>query len=143
MARRPGQLPLPLSLMVSGTAQHDLPAAKKIFEDHLPLRHGHLLTDKAYLDATWPKLWKRSIPFSSLLHGREERMTSSSPATLFLLLLALSARLSSAFSTGLTVSPISSLHLRSGPFRACCFKSLAVSPPHSFPLFSCLDSHYQ
>ena len=29
VARRPGQLPLPLSLMVSGAAQHDLPAAKQ------------------------------------------------------------------------------------------------------------------
>lgn len=53
VARRPGLLPLPLSLMASGAAQHDLPAAKHILEDHLSLRFGRLYADKAYIDAVW------------------------------------------------------------------------------------------
>jgi len=53
VARRPGLLPLPLSLMASGAAQHDLPAAKHILEDHLSLRFGRLYADKAYIDADW------------------------------------------------------------------------------------------
>ena len=39
VCRRSGRLPIPLSLMVSGAAQHDLPAAKQILEDHLVLKH--------------------------------------------------------------------------------------------------------
>lgn len=53
VARRPGLLPLPLALMASGAAQHDLPAAKHILENHLPLRHGRLYADKAYINADW------------------------------------------------------------------------------------------
>ena len=51
VARRPGCLPLPLSLMASGAAQHDLPAAKQILEDHIVLKRGCLYADKAYIDA--------------------------------------------------------------------------------------------
>ncbi len=53
VARKPGRLPLPLSLMASGAAQHDLPAAKQILEDHVPLKQGRLYADKAYIDADW------------------------------------------------------------------------------------------
>ena len=53
VARRPGCLPLPLSLMTSGAALHDLPAAKKILEDHIFLKQGRLYADKAYIDAAW------------------------------------------------------------------------------------------
>ncbi len=53
VARRPGRLPLPLSLMASGAAQHDLPAAKQILEDHVSLKRGRLYADKAYIDADW------------------------------------------------------------------------------------------
>ncbi len=49
VARRPGRL----SLMASGAALHDLPAAKRILEDHLSLKHGWLYADKAYIDAAW------------------------------------------------------------------------------------------
>jgi len=53
VARRPGGLPVPLSLMASGAASHDLPAAKRLLEDHLSLNHGRLYADKAYMDADW------------------------------------------------------------------------------------------
>ena len=53
VARKPGSLPIPLSLMASGAAQHDLPAAKQIMEDHFFLRSGKLYADKAYVDAGW------------------------------------------------------------------------------------------
>jgi len=53
VARRPGHLPLPLSLMASSAAQHDLPAAKQILEDHVSLKWGRLYADKAYIDTAW------------------------------------------------------------------------------------------
>ena len=53
VARRPGRLPLPVSLMASGAALHDLPAAKQILEDHSSLKQGRLYADKAYIDAAW------------------------------------------------------------------------------------------
>ncbi len=56
VARRPGHLPAPLSLMASGAALHDLPAAKQILQDHISLKHGWLYADKAYMDAAWAEL---------------------------------------------------------------------------------------
>ena len=53
VACRPGCLPVPLSLMASGAAQHDLPIAKQIMQDHIALRHGKLYADKAYADTGW------------------------------------------------------------------------------------------
>ena len=53
VARRPGCLPLPLSLIASGAALHDLPAAKQILNDHIVLKQGRLYADKAYIDAAW------------------------------------------------------------------------------------------
>ena len=60
VARKPGQLPVPLSMMTSGAAQHDLPAAKKILEDHLLLKQGRLYADKAYADAAWAESLRKS-----------------------------------------------------------------------------------
>ena len=54
--RNPGHMPLPLSMIASGAAQHDLPAAKQMLEDHLPLQQGRLFGDKAYADAAWANL---------------------------------------------------------------------------------------
>ena len=53
VVRRPGCLPLPLSLMATGAAQHDLPAAKQILKDHIVLKQGRLYADKTYIDAAW------------------------------------------------------------------------------------------
>ena len=58
VARKPGCLPVPLSLMASGAAQHDLPAAKQIMEDHFFPRPGKLYADKAYADAGWAESLK-------------------------------------------------------------------------------------
>ena len=44
VVRRPGHLPLPLSLMAFGAAQHDLPAAKKILQDQ-----------------SWEAVWRQSL----------------------------------------------------------------------------------
>ena len=60
VARKPGCLPIPLSLIVSGAAQHDLPAAKQIVEDHLFLRSGKLYADKACADADWSESLKEN-----------------------------------------------------------------------------------
>ena len=59
VARKPGCLPIPLSLMASGAAVHDLPVAKQIMEDHLFLRPGKLYADKAYADASWAESLKK------------------------------------------------------------------------------------
>lgn len=58
VARKPGRLPTPLALMISGAAQHDLPAAKQILDDHISLTQGRLYADKAYADAAWADLLK-------------------------------------------------------------------------------------
>jgi len=71
-ARRPGCLPMPLSLMVSGSAQHDLPIARQILEDHLPLKGGRLFADKAYIDAAWAALLKEKHTIE-LLTPRKKR----------------------------------------------------------------------
>ena len=68
-------------------------------------------------------------------------MTSCFPAMLFPLLSVHFVSQLSAFLTGLIVSLISSLLLRSALYRACCFMSSAVLPLLSFPLGSNLDSH--
>ncbi len=39
--------------MASSAAIHDLPVAKQILEDHVPLKQGRLYADKAYIDAAW------------------------------------------------------------------------------------------
>jgi len=56
VARRPGHLPLSLSLMVSSAAQHDLPVGNQILEDHISLKQGRLYTDKAYIDAAYSNI---------------------------------------------------------------------------------------
>ena len=60
VARKPGCLPVPLSLMASGAAQHDLPVAKQIMEDHFSPRPGKLYADKAYADAGWAESLKEN-----------------------------------------------------------------------------------
>ena len=72
VARRPGRLPVPLSLMASGAAQHDLPAAKQILEDHLVLMQGRLYADKAYTDAAWAETLKKNHTLQ-LLTPRKKR----------------------------------------------------------------------
>ena len=72
VARKPGHLPVPLSLMVFGAAQHDLPAAKQILEDHLPLKQGRLYDDKAYADAAWTESLRKNHALE-LLTPRKKR----------------------------------------------------------------------
>ena len=50
VARKPGHLPIPVSLMTSGAAQHDLPAAKRIVEERvLPGLSGGSQAEVTYL----------------------------------------------------------------------------------------------
>ena len=72
VCRRSGCLPIPLSLMASSAAQHDLPAAKKILEDHLVLKHGKVYADKVYADAAWAEALKKDHTLE-LLTPREKR----------------------------------------------------------------------
>lgn len=72
VARNPGRLPVPVSLMVSDAAWHDLPAAKRIIEDHVSLKPGKLYADKAYIDADWVESLKRDHALE-LLAPRKKR----------------------------------------------------------------------
>ena len=72
VARKPGHLPVPLSLLASGAAQHDLPAAKQIMEDHISLKPGKLYADKAYIDADWADSLKQNHALQ-LLTPRKKR----------------------------------------------------------------------
>ena len=71
-ARNPGHLPVPLCLMASGAAQHDLPAARQILENHLALIQGKLYTDKAYIDAAWTEALQKDHALQ-LLTPRKKR----------------------------------------------------------------------
>lgn len=56
VARKPGRLPAPMGLFLSGAAVQDLKAAKQILQDSRPLPPGTLCADKAYIDNEWAKL---------------------------------------------------------------------------------------
>ena len=58
--------------MVSGAAQYDLPAARRILEDHLVLKRGKLYADKAYADTTWAESLKKNHALE-LLTPRKKR----------------------------------------------------------------------
>ena len=75
-ARDPGHLPIPLCLMASGAAQHDLPAAKQILEDHLVLRQGKLYADKAYIDAAWAEALQKDHALQLLTPRKNAKMIS-------------------------------------------------------------------
>lgn len=73
VARRPGCLPVPVSLMASGAAQHDLPTAKRIMEDHVPLKPGKLYADKAYIDADWAQSLKQNHALELLTPRKKQK----------------------------------------------------------------------
>ncbi len=86
VARRPGRLPLPLSLMVSGAAQHDLPVAKQILKDHISLKQGRLYADKAYVDAAWKTVLKKDHAielFTPRKKGKEDSLVSGDTFSTF------------------------------------------------------------
>lgn len=53
VVRKPGQLPAPIALFLSGAAVHDLKAAKQILRDNHILSAGKLYADNAYIDCEW------------------------------------------------------------------------------------------
>ena len=59
LCRRLGRLPIPLPLMFSGAAQHDLPAIKRILEGYFVLTHGKLYADKTCAGAAWAEALKK------------------------------------------------------------------------------------
>ena len=73
MARKQGHLPIPLSLMTSGAAQHDLPAAKQIVQDHASLKPGKLYADKAYIDANWAHSLKQDCALELLTPRKKQK----------------------------------------------------------------------
>ena len=73
VARKPGCLPVPVSLMASGAAQHDLTAAKQIIEDHAPLMPGKLYADKAYIDADWAQSLKQNHALELLTPRKKQK----------------------------------------------------------------------
>ena len=73
VARKPGHLPLPVSLMASGAAQHDLPAAKQIVENHASLMPGKLYADKAYIDDDWAQSLKQNHALELLTPRKKQK----------------------------------------------------------------------
>jgi len=73
VARKPGRLPVPLALMASSAAQHDLPAAKQILDDHISLTQGRLYADKAYSDATWTDLLKNGYALELITSRKKHK----------------------------------------------------------------------
>lgn len=73
VARVPGRLPIPVSLMASGAAQHDLPVAKQIVEDHAFLKPGYLYADKAYIDAGWALSLKQNHTIELLTPRKKQK----------------------------------------------------------------------
>ena len=73
VARRPGHLPVPVSLMASGAAQHDLPAAKQIIDDHASLKSGKLFADKAYIDSEWAQSLKLNHSLELLTPRKKQK----------------------------------------------------------------------
>ena len=73
VVRKQGCLPVPLSLMASGAAQHDLPIAKQIMEDHLSPRPGKLYADKAYADTGWADSLKKNYALELLTPRKKHK----------------------------------------------------------------------
>lgn len=71
MARKPGYLPVPMSLMVSGVT--DLPVAKQIMQDHASARSGRLYADKAYADADWAHSLKQNCALALLTPWKKKK----------------------------------------------------------------------
>ena len=73
VARNPGRLPMPVSLMASGAAQHDLPVAKQIVENHASLKSGRLYADKAYIDTGWAQSLKQNYALELLTPRKKQK----------------------------------------------------------------------
>ena len=73
VARIPGRLPIPVSLMASGAAAHDLPAAKQIVDDHASLKPGRLYADKAYIDTGWAQSLKQNHALELLTPRKKQK----------------------------------------------------------------------
>jgi len=75
-----------IKLHVSGTAQHDLPIAKQILQDHMPLKQGRLFADKAYIDAAWNISLKNNHVielFTPRKKGKEDSLVSGDTFSTF------------------------------------------------------------
>lgn len=71
--RRPGSLPIPVSLITSSAARHDFPVAKQIMEDHAVLRPGKLYADKAYSDTNWAQSLKQNQALELLTPRKKQK----------------------------------------------------------------------
>ena len=59
--------------MASGAAQHDLPAAKQIIDNHAFLKPGKLYADKAYIDADWAQSLKQNHALELLTPRKRQK----------------------------------------------------------------------
>lgn len=133
VVRRPGLLPLPLALMASGAAQHDLPAAKHILEEHLPLRHGRLYADKAYINADWAESLEKGRALTLLTpRKRANGDTLISGDTFSTFVSSIRQPIECFFNWLNRLTSIQS---------ASAVRSLSGLPPLSLLFYSTLDSH--
>ena len=73
VARKPGRLPAPVGLFLSGSAVHDLKAAKQILQDSRPLPPGTLYADKAYIDSEWANLLQEETSIQILTPRKKHK----------------------------------------------------------------------
>lgn len=143
VARRPGRLPAPLSLMASGAAFHNLPAAKRILQDHLFLKHGRLYADKAYMDAAWAELLEKEhslLLFTPRKNRSGDILISGDTFSTSVCSLRQPAE---CFSTGSIVSPTFNPPPWSAHCRAYFFMFSLVLSPLSLLCYSTLDLHFK
>ena len=137
-SRNPSHLPVPLGLMVSGAAQHELSTAKQILEDQLVLKQGSLYADKAYIDAAWTEALK---PWNCSLHGKSAKMMSSFLGTRSLHFSVPSVNPLSAFQLA---QPLNEYPIRFfgplpfGPVSLCPWPYCCRAHFHDFQLLICI-----
>ena len=85
VARKPGRLPAPMGLFLSGAAVHDLKAAKQILQDSCPLPPGTLYADKAHIDSERAKLLQEESAIQILTPRKKHKVSSLKTARAWLL----------------------------------------------------------
>ena len=83
VARKPGRLPAPMGLFLSGAAVHDLKAAKQILQDSRPLPPGTLYADKAYIDSERAKLLQEESAIQILTPLKKHKSDAIRPGDAF------------------------------------------------------------
>jgi len=102
VAQRPGQLPAPIALFLSGAAVHDLTAAKQIRRDNHILSAGKLYADKAYIDSEWADILRDESAIFVLTPRKKRKSDTIRSGDAFSTFVGSVRQPIECFSTGLT-----------------------------------------